>query len=464
MSISSILNIANSGIYAARTAIQTISHNIANANTEGYARQEVLLQESKPVLTGYGYMGNGVQVKTVIRHVDQYLEKQICEANTQTGEQKTYSSYMARIELILDENKAHLGEKTQEFLAGWSDLALDPQSTGLKESLIQKGQTLSSGINATYSSLSSLRLEVNSKIEESVIEINSLTSRIAKLNDIIFGANQTGGEANDYMSQKAQLIKELSSKIDISTFDDQFGRTTVITKSGNILVENLQSWELGIDSDINGMNSIVWNDKSGNSIDITDKIGNGEIKGLITTRDEIIKSFIDDIEDYAKTIVTEVNSIHKTGYDQITGTTGTVFFKDILSDYAKNMQISELILTDSRRISPYTSADKTTDNDVAVAIAELGDARLFKGGTQTYVEFSSSLTNQVGQMKASADSMSDYYTDAVDMMSTQRESISGVSLDEEITSLMKYQYAYQAASRLFSISNQMLDELMEMVR
>jgi flagellar hook-associated protein 1 FlgK len=464
MAVGSVLYIANTGLKAARMALQTVSHNIANANTVGYARQEAILEEAMPVPTSMGFLGNGVMVKTVERHFDQFLQNQINSRTTDAGQQQVLSDYMQSIESILNEDKSKLGASTLEFFNGWQDLSLDPGNGSLKDALVQKGETMTYTVRSIYQNLNALQTGANEKIAQDVDDINGLASGIADLNQLIFSSGMGTQEANDYMNQKDRLVGELSRKIDVSTVQDEFGRTTVILKNGNPLVDKGTVWELGTRTDAGGMYDITWTDPAGNTAVITDQIGGGEIKGLLTIRDETVPDFVAQMDDYAKTLMGQVNTLHKAGYDELTGTTGTAFFKELTGNYAADFDLSDAVKADSGHVVTHTDSLTTTGNDVALAIADLADAKIFEGGTKTFGEVTSAITSKVGRMKRTADDMSTYYNDMLAMLNTQRDSISGVSLDEEMANLMKFQQAFQAASRLFTVADEMLQELMNMVR
>jgi flagellar hook-associated protein 1 FlgK len=162
--------------------------------------------------------------------------------------------------------------------------------------------------------------------------------------------------------------------------------------------------------------------------------------------------------------MTEVNAIHGTGYNA-GGTTGVNFFENMTRDYAANLDLSDEIKTDVNYIAVTSLASNLTNNDIALAIADLGSADVTIGGaTTTYVTYTASIASTIGNLSQNAQNLSEYHQNLMDMVSNQRESISGVSIDEEMSNLIKFQYAYQAAARLINTADTLMTALMEIGR
>ena len=157
--------------------------------------------------------------------------------------------------------------------------------------------------------------------------------------------------------------------------------------------------------------------------------------------------------------MTEVNAIHGTGYNP-GGTTGVNFFENLTRDYAANLDISDEIKADVNYIAVTSSASNLSGNDIALAIADLGTADVTIGGTTTtYVSYSASIASTIGNLSQNAQNLSEYHQNLLDMVSNQRESVSGVSIDEEMSNLIKFQYAYQAAARLINVADTLMSAL-----
>jgi len=467
MSIASILNIARSAMFAQQASIQISSNNIANVNTKGYCRLDPDLREAPLIPTDYGLLGNGVEIAGFIRYFDKFLETSIAQRNTDLQEQKTSVTYFERIESILNEDSSRLATNVTEFFNSWQELSADPSNLARRTSLVAKGENLARTIRNIYSELNGLQRELDQQVQGEVDEINRLTASIADLNEkIISLGSASQGEASDYLNQRAELLKELSGKMKVVSFEDQAGGLTVLTENGRTLVDRTSSWKLRTQQDpASGFRNIAWDDGAGNLSDMTGAISSGRLKALLDMRDQHLGSgFIADINNLAQTIITEVNSRHMEGYG-LNGSTNVAFFTQTTSDFARDMNLSIEVKTDVQYIAAASSLGDFSGNDNALRIASLIDADLMIGGQSTrFSTYISTVMSNIGDLTKNAQDLSDHQESAMTVMEQQRESRSGVSIDEELTKLMKYQYAYQAAARLISVADEMFQEILQVGR
>ena len=467
MSIASILNIARSAMFAQQASIQISSNNIANVNTKGYCRLDPDLREAPLIPTDYGLLGNGVEIAGFVRYFDKFLETTIAQRNTDLQEQKTAVTYFERIESILNEDSSNLATNVSEFFNGWQELSADPANLARRSSLVAKGANLARTIRNIYTELNAIQRELDQQVQGEVDEINSLTASIADLNEkIIALGNSSQSEASDYLNQRSELLNELSGKIKVTSFEDQDGGLTILTENGSALVDKTRSWNLQTQFDpATGFRTIAWNDGAGNLSNITGTITSGRLKALIEMRDQYLgDGFIADINNLAQTIITEVNNRHMEGYG-LNGATGVAFFNQTTSDFARNMDLSVEVKTDVQYIAAASSSDNYSGNDNALSIASLIDEDLIIGGQNTrFSTYISTVMSNIGDLTKNAQDLSDHQESAMTIMVQQRESRSGVSIDEELAKLMKYQYAYQAAARLISVADEMFQTMLEVGR
>jgi flagellar hook-associated protein 1 FlgK len=467
MSIASILNIARSAMFAQQASIQIASNNIANVNTKGYCRLDPDLREAPLIPTDYGLLGNGVEIAGYVRYFDKFLEATIAQRNTDLQEQKTAITYFERIESILNEDSSNLATNVTDFFNGWQELSADPANLARRSSLAAKGANLARTIRNLYTELNALQRELDQQVQGEVDEINRLTSSIADLNEkIISLGSSSQSEASDYLNQRAELLKELSGKIKVTSFEDQDGGLTILTENGSALVDKTRSWNLQTQFDTaTGFRAIAWNDGAGNLTDITGTISAGRVRAILDMRDQYLgNGFIADLNNLAQTIITEVNGRHTEGYG-INGSTGVTFFNQTSSDFARNMDLSAEIKTDVRYIAAASSADDYSGNDNALRIASLIDTDVVIDGQNTrFSTFISTIMSNIGDLTKNAQDLSDHQESSMKILEQQRESRSGVSIDEELAKLMKYQYAYQAAARLISVADEMFQTMLEVGR
>jgi len=464
MSIASILDIAKNAMYAHQTSIHVTSNNIANVNTRGYARQEAILEEGPSVLTDLGRMGTGVTVAGFRRYYDRFLEATIAQRNTDLEEQKTMSAYLERIETIVNEDNSQLATRITEFFNGWQELSNDPLNLVKRTNVVTKAKGLSQTISNMYNELNAMRLEVDSNIEKEISEINGLTSSIADLNRLIYENGGGNGETLDYETKRTQLIKELSGKLNIVTFTDEDGGVSILTGTGQPLVSRATSWNLeAIEDPTTGLHDIGWMDASGSVVNITTGITGGTLKGLVDTRDEYLgNGFMKDLNELARTLITDVNTIHESGYN-MNGTTGFSFFEEVTSGcYARDIDLSSEITADVRYIAAASSSSDTSGNEAALDIASLLDENLtINGQTTTFTNYVSSMMSNIGELTRNSKNLCESQQYAMNAIENQRESVSGVSIDEEMSNLVKFQTAYQASARLVTVADELFQTFFE---
>lgn len=467
MSITSILNTARSALFASQTCLSVTSNNVANANTEGYMRQEAVLTESVSVQTGSGFIGSGVTVSEVTACYDKYIEASVAEENGSSEMWEAYETYFSRIESILEEDNSSLTTSITDFFNAWETLSTDTTSSTALTGVVTAGENVAQTISSIYSELKDLQNELNSSVGQTVDEVNTILDSIAELNNQIYKTSASGTVDATLVSQRTELVSELSGIMNIQYFEDQNGGLTIMTTDGQLLVDGVYANSLTAEtSDADGLYRVVWNSSSGTTVDITDSIEGGSLAALIDLRDSQVTAFLDEVNDLAVSLATEVNTLHSSGYSS-NGSTGVNFFNDVTTDgdYAAIMDISDEVNAGVDYIAVSTSAESTSGNETVLAIGSLGsDSVTIDGQSTTYVDFCAAVMSEIGGLSENAQTLSEYHQNLLTSLETQRDSVSGVSTEEEMTNLIKYQYAYQAASRLITVADELLSSLMEVLQ
>ncbi len=466
MSISSILNIAKNALFAAQCSIQVTANNISNLNTAGYSRQVAVLEPQSSVKIGGAILGNGVYVSGVMRYTDKYIERQLSEKNTELEENRVYRKYSERIEALISEENSKLSEVVNDFFNLWHELSLNPYSVSSREAVRSSASRLCSVIKNLYNSLFNLQVELDEKLSFSIENVNRLLAEIADLNRRIFqGSSKTSGD-NALMDKRQMLLRELSGEMDISYFENDFGMITVLTRNGTLLVDGGTSYKLErIDAGNKGFSRVAWKDQLNNLVDITSTIGGGRLKATIHLRDNVIESLLSELDELAKGLVQTVNALHAEGYN-LYGRDGIPFFEEITQYFAKDIDLSSQVRSDVKNIAASEEVDGQSPlgGDIARRMANLLNEKIYHGGKATVVEFISSINNKIGQLAKDWTEKAEFSEATYLIMEKQRESVSGVSLDEEISNLIRYGYAYQAAARLFTIADELFKSLIDAVR
>jgi flagellar hook-associated protein 1 len=455
-----VLSVGTSALLTQQRAINVTGNNIANVNTPGYSRQVLNFETGTPTESDIGMVAFGVQATEVERIYDRFLGGQLDTENSGLGRWQAQQSMLDRVEVVFDESGGYgLNQALSDFWGGWQDLAMNPSGTTERTVLAGDGQNLADTIRDKYAELEQIRTEIDTALTGGVEDVNRLTAQIADLNRKIASIETTGGQANDYRDSRDQALKELSEIINISSHEDSQGQTVVSTGSGRTLVESGNTWALSTRV-VNGHVNILWPDVSGGR-DVTAEISGGKMGGWLQARDVNIADYQDRLDDLAQGLIGEVNTLHAAGYG-LNGSTGTAFFT---GTGAADMQVNSAILSNTDLISASATAAGVPGNaDNALAIHALRNDLTMQSGTATFDTAANTLVSLVGNDVAEAKTYATHQADMMSYLENYRDSVSGVALDEEMVNLVKYQAAYNAAAKMVSMANDMLDTLMGMAR
>lgn len=456
-----ILNTGRTALLTQQKAIDVTGHNIANVNTDGYSRQRVNMETNEPYSSQPGQTGTGVRAAEIQRIYDRFLGAQINNENQNLGNWETQKGVLERVEIIFDESSGYgLNQAMSEFWNAWQDLANNPSDYAGRAALLAKSETMTATFNNIYSNLEQIQTDIDTSIMGTVKEINSIAERIAGLNQKIALTEVGGQNANDYRDSRDLLLKELSLKINIDSFENSDGKVTVLVAGGRPLVENISSWNLSTQPDVDSdFQDIAWTDSDGNLVDITDSISGGKLKGWIEARDVTIPDYLSKLDNLAEGIITEVNDLHKAGLGlNDVSVAGRNFFAGTT---ATNMAVD---VDDVNNIAAAGSLDGLPGgNSNAIEIANLQNALKMNSDTATFDDYYNSLVSDVGSGVQKATVNFDHQSSMVTHLDNYRESVSGVSLDEEMVNLIKFQHGYNAAARLISVADELLDRVISMV-
>ena len=454
-----LLDIGSRALLAHQKAISTTGHNIANVNTPGYSRQRVNLSTSPGMTSMPGQMGTGVRASDIQMIYDQFLGSQINTESYNQGKWEAQKSSLERVEIIFDETTGFgLNQAMGDFFNALQDLSNNPAGHTERQVLLAKSEIMTETFNKISSDLNQLQNDLDSNIEGTVIEINTIAGEISDLNFKIGDIEKSCQNANDLRDKRDLYLKELSSMIDISSFEGNDGQVTVSVGSGTPLVQPPYAFSLSTATNASGHENVLWVNRDGSTVDITNDISGGKLKGWIDVRDVTIENYKTSLDNLASSMIIEVNNLHTGGFD-LNSVAGVNFFTGSL---ASDISVNPVIAGDVNLIAA-SGTGAPGDNSNAIAIANLQNSLLMSGGTSTYDDFYNSLVSDVGIAVRSAQVNYDHQTAMVSSLDNYRESIAGVSLDEEMVNLVKFQHAYDAAAKLISAVDEMMDTVMNMV-
>lgn len=587
--ILTIMDISRWALNTATKQLDTVSHNVSNANNASYSRQEVVVATMFPEKTGAGYYGLGSRAQTVIQCVDKLLLRRISDKTSDLSYQESRLTQLLRLESLSNEATSYsLGTLTSAFFAAWQNVSNNPESTAVREDLLETASTLTSRLQTLSYDLNVLKRDLDSYLDHAVTEVNSISRRIAELNDLIVMGETSGHTANDFRDERVALINELASRLNIQWFEDANGAVTITAGNGKTLVH--ASYPRKTDDDplqftyppgSNGVGDkqITW---QGTEVVLEAReITGGEIGAWLQVRDVDIPQTLEILEEFTRTIIGAVNVIHSNGvgldkFSVLNGSYQTQNIKTAFNDSNQDMAFADLVQDGqvsfwvyqngmqhkyTINVSPNDSMQSVVDrinqamhpnwptvdtsqspaaylreengfytfhmssapnsgiefafesdtsgflaaagintfftgdsmanigindalksnvrniaagrllstgehalgdNSNALMLGNLKDANIMGGGTQTLNESLIQWAAQLGTKIASTRDKYGFAEIATNELLTQRDNISAVNTDEELIKLIQFQRAYQAAAKMVSVADTLLETILSL--
>jgi len=325
-----IFNVAVTGLNAAQVGILTTSHNIANASTDGYNRQQILQTTNTPTFTGAGFLGQGTNVETIRRVFSQQLNEQVLTAQTGAAEMNSYLAQISQIDNLLADSSAGLSSAMSSFFSAVQEMAANPASIPARQAMLSASESLVGRFQALDERMAEIRAGVNAQITSEVAAINSYAEQIAELNQRIIIAQAAGPEqpANDLLDQRDLLIAELNTKIRATTLTQSDGSYSVFIGNGQPLVVGTLAYSMqavAAPDDPERM-IVALRSPTGSTVNIPESMLNGgALGGLIDFRSESLDAAQNALGRIALTLAQNVNDQHQLGQD-LTGALGGTYF------------------------------------------------------------------------------------------------------------------------------------------
>ncbi len=543
--ITTALSIAKSALLSTQKAVSVVSHNIANANNEGYTRQRAVFEPMEATEYGGLLYGRGVKIADVERIYDRYLDVALRDAKSGYEYFNSKSSVLQNIEGILNDldETTGLSAALDGLFNSFQDLSSDPSSSSERVSLLSSAAVLVDAFNNVDSRIRHNLSSIEEELEGLVDRVNQLAQSIADINNEISFIEAKNLNPNDLLDERDKFLSELAEIVDISTYQDERGEVSVLIGSGVKLVAGTDVTEISLVAP--DLTSGTYKILSGD-VDLTDRLTGGKIKGLVEGRDQIVDT-LDDLNLLAASLIKEVNIQHRAGYGldsstgndffsglQVTGSaddantggaqvsstaitdlsaltlndyevrfsssttytvvnvdtgqvviaggtytsgsaitfdgmsvtisdvtsspaTGDVFSVSATKDTARNIDVA---VTDTDKVAAATdSAALPGDNRNALALAALKDSKIINNGT--FNDFYNGILTEVGVASNTASLNTESQQTYLQQLEVNRESTSGVSLEEEAVELIKLQRSFEAAARVLTVADEMFRTLLD---
>ncbi len=324
MSLTALFDIGKTGVFTYQKALDVVSHNIANAATEGYTRQDVIFQNMPSgILSLSGVTGRGVKLADIRRMYDSFIDLQLKTESSNLAYWDVIYNGMLRLENIFnDASETAFSNTINDFFNAWQELSQNPSGTAERTLLIDKANYLTKRMNLSYKSLIDERYEIYKDTQSLVKQINKYLDQINELNEKL-AASPGSLDAKD---QRDNLVKQINDIVQITYFEDNSGRYSILL-GGMPMVDGGKVYHLSVGLDSNQNMQFRLETVSG-SIDITRLIQGGKLKAEIDLRDETISKYMERLNMLVFDLTEAINAQHRQGYG-LDGSTGNNFFSQL---------------------------------------------------------------------------------------------------------------------------------------
>jgi flagellar hook-associated protein 1 FlgK len=457
------LGTALSGLEAQQRAMGVISQNITNVDTPGYTRRTVQLtsQGSPPgssIFTKNNGTGEGVNVDSITRIRDQFLDDTARSALTNQGAADQTSTTLNQIEAIVPEpSDTGISSQIQKFWAAWSDAANAPGSMASRTALLSQANTVATSLNTASAQMTNLRNSQITGLQASVAKVNSQSQQVAKLNGEIRTAIAAGVDPSDLQDQRDNLIDSLATSVGATTHANDDGTVDVFLGGGTLVrsdtstnINMVQAGTLDPPLDTMPLQNvrITWS----NGGDDVQRLG-GQIGAVLTGVDNTIPRYQSQLDGVASSLVSTVNALHETGQGLDAVNDLNLDFFDPTKTTAATISLSSDVVGQPSRVALAAAGGGQLDGSLGQSIAALASSAT--GPDATYQAM-------VGGLGIETQSATDHSTVQDQITATAqdaRTSVTGVNLDEEMTNLIAAQRAYESSARLMTTIDSMLDTL-----
>jgi flagellar hook-associated protein 1 FlgK len=475
MSVSNLFQIGATALSAQKTALSITGENIANASTTGYSKQTVNMEAGSTILENGIPVGSGVQVESISRVYDAFLQQQLASANSSYGGYNSQQTQLQSVQQLFNgSSTSGLGTDLNSFFNAWQDLADNPTGQAERQAVLTSAQTVVSDFHQLNSGLTQVQSGANQSLQGITSDINGQLQQIATLNAQISQTGSQNGADNTLLDSRDKLLQNLAGEVAITSRVNSDGTVTVTLPQGATLVDgnSAATFSLKADSANSGFYDVMLTPPNASAPQNVTSIlegsgGNqGELGATLAVRDTFVEPFLNGLDELASNLATQVNSLQSTGYD-LNGGTGTNFFTppsgSATDTPGYSSQIS-LNITSGDQIAAAAKNDGTGDNVNALKIADLANASIpMSGGDSTLDGFYNSLVAQSGSAVQSAQTGATQSQSSITQLQQMIASVSGVSLDEELTNLTNYQQAYQAAAKLITVGTEMMQSVLGLI-
>ncbi|MEI6915742.1 MAG: flagellar hook-associated protein FlgK, partial [Armatimonadota bacterium] len=383
---------------------------------------------------------------------DAYLDNRIVDSNQSYSQWSTTSNLLQSVEAQFAEPGVNgLSNTLDGFWNSWRELAASPDGLSSRVALVAKANSLAERVQEIYTNINDLRAQLDVTVSNRIDEINRISGDIAEVNEKIVNLEVTGAAPNDLLDRRDSLVGDLSKIVAVRSHGTG-GRDFILNVGGVTLVQGINARPIVGQTDSEGHIQPVWADDQS-----AVGISSGELRGTLNVRDSFIPEYLDQLDTIATTLVEKVNALHSSGYT-MNGDTGQDFF--VAGTTARNLALDPALLADPSLVATSANGEQS-NSEIAQAIADLSNGKLI--GNETISQNYRTLVSKIGGDVGIAERSATTREFTLQQLTKQRDAVSGVSIDDEMVDMVRYQQAFSASARVFEATNSVLDTLMQAV-
>lgn len=452
MGISKVFDIAQRSLGVYQGVLDVTANNIANSSNPDYSRQRATISSETSQQIGNLSWGTGVKLDEINRVRDTLIDRQLRANNQKYSDMSQRNSILGQVENLFSEpSDIGLSNLSSAFFNSWQELSVTPNSVTLRNNVIQKAQNLSNKIQNINDGLDTIKSDIGAQTQDKLNSINSAIKQIQSLNSQIFKSKSSGVVPNELMDTRDKVIDDLSKLVNINvTYDSS---NSAIVSIGGVFVADKGSYVQLKSTVVDEKLKITSTDGSSSPT-----LNGGELFALTDMYNNKIPAYQASLDSYVNNLVSAVNGQHTKGY---TLTDPPVTSVNFFEGYTNGvLKINSDISSNPNKIA--ISKDGTSGNgDIALNISNLDTQKGADG--KSLLDSYTDLITQIGNDKKNAADSSQAYQLSINQLEKQRSSVSGVSIDEEMSNVIRFQRSYDASAKLIKIADEMIQTLLNMV-
>lgn len=435
---------------AFQIGMEVTGHNVANVNTPGYTRRRVRFANTPEfAFSPQVRLGTGVMAQSIQRLRDMMLEQRL---NTNSGDLARWSALFENLHaiegLFNEPSDTGVSARLNALFNAFEELATRPDSLAARQQVLQSARALTETLRTLHRNLTTLEDQLQSRMVSTIEQANQLAQQVARLNEQIRSAYSSGGESGDLLDQRDRLVAQLSELVGARAHYNNDG-SVMLFVDGHTLVQDGTAFALPTQIDL-----------ANRALDSTPtdiRISSGQLRGLMDSVAQL-QRYRADLNTFANTLITQVNALHSTGFG-LDNNTGYLFFS---GTDASNIDLHADV-SDPNHIAASAVSGAPGNNGVAQALANLRNAPQATLGGQSLTQYYRTLIGGIGNDTQVSRNRAESQQLTVEHLYALRESVSGVSLDEEAANLVRFQRGYQAAAKVVSTFDSLLQDLLQFV-